>query len=158
MAVPPAMAASAPEGMLPSGTLSFVTSELLAVQAHKSHAAHVTHLAHLRREAAERQTQSSPRPYVGRHRTPVASTSPSAVYRPAGGGFQACVISRESGGDPQVMNSSMHYGWYQFDFSTWVSGGGNPADFGHASTGEQNAVFQSVYAARGTEPWMSDGC
>lgn len=73
--------------------------------------------------------------------------------------FQACVIARESGGDPQIMNSSQHYGLYQFDYGTWISGGGNGADFGHASVAEQNRVFANVYAARGTEPWSpSDHC
>jgi len=75
------------------------------------------------------------------------------------GGYQACVISRESGGRSQVMNSSGHYGLYQFDAGTWASGGGSAADFGHASVAEQNRVFAAVYAARGTQPWSpSDGC
>jgi len=75
------------------------------------------------------------------------------------GGFQSCVITRESGGRSQVMNSSGHYGLYQFDYGTWVSGGGSSADFGHASVSEQDRVFASVYAARGTSPWAPyDGC
>lgn len=75
------------------------------------------------------------------------------------GGFQSCVITRESGGRAQVMNSSGHYGLYQFDYGTWVSGGGSGADFGHASVAEQNRVFANVYAARGTNPWAPyDGC
>ena len=75
------------------------------------------------------------------------------------GGFQSCVITRESGGRSQVMNSSGHYGLYQFDYGTWVSGGGSSADFGHASVAEQDRVFASVYAARGTSPWAPyDGC
>ena len=73
--------------------------------------------------------------------------------------FQACVISRESGGQPQVMNASGHYGLYQFAYSTWVGNGGNPADFGHASVAEQNQVFDNAYAADGTSPWAPyDGC
>ena len=44
-------------------------------------------------------------------------------------------------------------------YGTWVSGGGSGADFGHASVGEQQRVYQNVYAARGAEPWApSDGC
>lgn len=75
------------------------------------------------------------------------------------GGFEACVIRRESSGNPQVMNASGHYGLFQFDFRTWVSGGGSPSTFGHASVAEQEAVFARVYAARGTEPWSpSDHC
>jgi hypothetical protein len=74
-------------------------------------------------------------------------------------GYQQCVITRESGGRSQVMNASGHYGLYQFDYGTWVSGGGAGADFGHASVSEQNRVFAAVYAARGTQPWSpSDGC
>lgn len=73
--------------------------------------------------------------------------------------FEQCVITRESSGRPQVMNSSGHYGLFQFDYSTWVSGGGSPGDFGHASVQEQQQVFDRVYAARGTEPWAPyDGC
>jgi hypothetical protein len=75
------------------------------------------------------------------------------------GGFQACVIARESGGNSQVMNASGHYGLYQFAAGTWAAAGGNPADFGHASVAEQNQVFASAYAKWGTQPWgPSDGC
>lgn len=88
-----------------------------------------------------------------------SESSSAPVYQMSGGSFQACVIQRESGGDSQVMNASGHYGLYQFDYGTWVSGGGAPGDFGHASVAEQNRVFASVYAARGTQPWApSDGC
>ena len=74
-------------------------------------------------------------------------------------GIESCIITRESGGQSQVMNSSGHYGLFQFDYGTWVSGGGSGADFGHASVGEQQRVYENVYAARGAEPWApSDGC
>jgi LysM repeat protein len=51
-----------------------------------------------------------------------ASQSGGVTYAPAetastysgGGGFASCVIARESGGNSQVMNSSGHYGLYQF--------------------------------------------
>jgi hypothetical protein len=57
------------------------------------------------------------------------------------------------------MNSSGHYGLYQFSASTWAASGGNPADFGHASVAEQNQVFQNAYAQFGTSPWGPyDGC
>jgi hypothetical protein len=84
----------------------------------------------------------------------------SARVSPSGyGGYQSCVIRRESGGQTQVMNSSGHYGLYQFDYGTWRSGGGSGGTFGHASVAEQNRVFAAVYAARGTQPWSpSDGC
>lgn len=75
-------------------------------------------------------------------------------------GFQACVISRESGGNSQIMNSSGHYGLYQFSYDTWVAYGGNPADFGHASVAEQNQVFDNAMATPGgAGNWAPyDGC
>ena len=73
--------------------------------------------------------------------------------------FQACVIARESGGNSQVMNSSGHYGLYQFSASTWAAYGGNPAEFGHASVSEQNRVFDNAIAAGGEFNWAPyDGC
>jgi LysM repeat protein len=73
--------------------------------------------------------------------------------------FQACVITRESGGNSQVMNSSGHYGLYQFSASTWAEYGGSPAEFGHASVAEQNRVFDNAMAAGGEYNWAPyDGC
>jgi hypothetical protein len=76
-----------------------------------------------------------------------------------GGAFGECVVSRESGGQAQIMNSSGHYGLYQFSASTWAEYGGNPADFGHASVAEQNQVFANALAAGGENNWAPyDGC
>jgi len=73
--------------------------------------------------------------------------------------FQQCVIARESGGNSQVMNSSGHYGLYQFSASTWAAYGGNPAAFGNASVAEQNQVFANAMAAGGQSNWAPyDGC
>ena len=90
----------------------------------------------------------------------VSSSGGGSYVNPVGyGGFQACVISRESGGNSQVMNSSGHYGLYQFSGSTWAAAGGNPGDFGHASVAEQNQVFAQAYAKFGSSPWAPyDGC
>lgn len=75
------------------------------------------------------------------------------------GSFQKCVIARESGGNSQVMNSSGHYGLYQFSASTWAAFGGFSADFGHASVAEQNRVFSNAVAADGGSDWTPyDGC
>jgi LysM repeat protein len=92
--------------------------------------------------------------------SPKTYSAPAEQVSTAGdGSFESCVITRESGGNSQVMNSSGHYGLFQFDYGTWVSGGGRGADFGHASVAEQQAVFDSVYAARGVQPWApSDDC
>jgi hypothetical protein len=76
-----------------------------------------------------------------------------------GGSFGQCVVEHESGGDAQVMNSSGHYGLYQFSASTWAEYGGNPADFGNASVTEQNQVFANALAAGGQSNWAQyDGC
>ncbi len=76
-----------------------------------------------------------------------------------GGSFGACVVARESGGNSQVMNSSGHYGLYQFSASTWVAYGGNPATFGHASISEQESVFMNAMARGGQSNWSPyDGC
>jgi len=83
----------------------------------------------------------------------------STVYHGSGSSFQQCVIARESGGNSQVMNSSGHYGLYQFSASTWAAYGGSPADFGHASVAEQNRVFSNAIAAGGQSNWSPyDGC
>ena len=89
-----------------------------------------------------------------------SSSGQSASVSTAGGGsFQSCVIARESGGNSQVMNSSGHYGLYQFSAPTWAAYGGNPADFGHASVAEQNQVFDNAIAAGGQSNWSAyDGC
>ena len=105
--------------------------------------------------ATAAQYQQPAQPAASSYSSP-ASTA--AVTAPAGS-FQSCVIQHESGGDAQVMNSTGHYGLYQFSASTWAASGGNPADFGHASVAEQNQVFQNAYAQYGTSPWGPyDGC
>jgi hypothetical protein len=103
---------------------------------------------------------------VVHHRSSGASTQEDQAQGYSGNvnpgsysGIESCIIDRESGGNSQVMNASGHYGLFQFDYGTWVSGGGAGADFGHASVAEQQRVFDAVYAARGSEPWSpSDGC
>jgi LysM repeat protein len=76
-----------------------------------------------------------------------------------GGSFGACVVARESGGNSQVMNSSGHYGLYQFSASTWAAYGGSPSTFGHASVAEQNQVFANALARGGQSNWSPyDGC
>jgi len=96
-----------------------------------------------------------------------AATSAGSGYAPAvaastysgGGGFTSCVIARESGGNSQVMNSSGHYGLYQFSSSTWSEYGGSASDFGNASVAEQNKVFNNALAQGGQSNWSAyDGC
>jgi len=113
-------------------------------------------------------------PYVPRHAAPTtaapttdvqaapvqqAPTQTDAYYSGSEGSFQACVISRESGGDPNIWNASGHYGLYQFSYSTWVAYGGSPSAFGHASVAEQNQVFANAMAQGGEDNWAPyDGC
>ena len=88
-----------------------------------------------------------PRP---RSRRPARRTRPRVdlelLGRHARRLVRPCVVARESGGNSQVMNSSGHYGLYQFSEATWVAYGGNPADFGNASVAEQNQVFANAIA------------
>lgn len=75
------------------------------------------------------------------------------------GSFQACVIARESGGNPGAVNpSSGAGGLYGFLPSTWASlgYGGLPEN---APVWEQNEAFYKLYAEAGTSPWAPyDGC
>ena len=90
----------------------------------------------------------------------VSGSSVSGSYSGgASSSFESCVIARESGGNAQVMNSSGHYGLYQFSASTWSAYGGSASDFGHASAGEQHQVFANAVAQGGQSNWAPyDGC
>jgi LysM repeat protein len=106
-------------------------------------------------QQSDEQVQSS----AQQSDTAQSSAAGNASGGAAPGSFQQCVIQAESGGNAQVMNSSGHYGLYQFSQSTWDAAGGNPADFGNASAAEQNQVFQNAYSMWGTSPWAPyDGC
>jgi LysM repeat protein len=90
-----------------------------------------------------------------------SDTTSTATYTGGtpGGSFGSCVVAAESGGNSQVMNSSGHYGLYQFSESTWEEYGGSASDFGNASAGEQNQVFANALAAGGQSNWSAyDGC
>jgi LysM repeat protein len=103
--------------------------------------------------------QSAPQQTAPQQYGSVESAPVQQVSTMGDSSFQQCVISRESGGNPQVTNSSGHYGLYQFSASTWAEYGGNPADFGHASAAEQNQVFDNAIAAGGQSNWAPyDGC
>jgi LysM repeat protein len=104
-------------------------------------------------------TASSGGSYSSASTAQAAPAQPASTYSGSSGSFQACVIAAESGGNAQVMNSTGHYGLYQFSASTWAAYGGNPADFGDASVAEQNQVFDNAIAAGGESNWAPyDGC
>jgi LysM repeat protein len=112
----------------------------------------VTHYAPRHAQAAP-----APAPAAPVQATPDADVSYAGGY--PGGAFGQCVVARESGGQAQIMNSTGHYGLYQFSASTWAAYGGNPADFGHASVAEQNQVFATALADGGQSNWAPyDGC
>ena len=100
----------------------------------------------------------------GRHALPGRHAAPGGNVSTAGlGGFEACVISRESGGNPRAVNpSSGAGGLYQFLPSTWASLGFASAYPGGAQTAPvsvQRAAFAKLYAEAGTSPWAPyDGC
>ncbi len=104
--------------------------------------------------------------YIPRHASPAPAPAPAAAPVASGysggvpgGAFGQCVVSRESGGQAQIMNGSGHYGLYQFSAATWAAYGGNPADFGNASVAEQHQVFANALASGGQSNWAPyDGC
>jgi len=118
--------------------------------AHRSSASHAEHRA------------------GGRHARPGQHARPTAP--PAGNvstagmaAFEACVISRESGGNPRAVNpASGAGGLYQFLPSTWASLGYASAYPGGAQTAPvsvQRSAFAKLYAEAGTSPWAPyDGC
>jgi LysM repeat protein len=109
--------------------------------------------------AAPKQVSTQPEGTGQQASTGVSAPQQAASSYAGSGSFQQCVISAESGGNSQVMNSSGHYGLYQFSSSTWAAYGGNPADFGNASVAEQNQVFDNAIAAGGASNWSAyDGC
>lgn len=106
-------------------------------------------------------TTTAAEPVATQVSTPAAApaqATPVSTYS-GSSSFQQCVIARESGGNSQVMNSSGHYGLYQFSYSTWVAYGGSPSSFGNASVAQQNQVFSNAIAAGGQSNWAPyDGC
>lgn len=89
-----------------------------------------------------------------------SAPAPSHVSVSGDSSFQACVISRESGGNPNIWNASGHYGLYQFSESTWIDYGGPASEFGHATVAEQDQVFDNAMATPdGADNWSPyDGC
>jgi hypothetical protein len=87
------------------------------------------------------------------------AAAPAQVSARGMSSFEQCVISAESGGNPDIWNASGHWGLYQFSSSTWYAAGAAPGTFGNASAAYQEQVFAMAYAKWGTSPWApSDGC
>lgn len=109
--------------------------------------------------SADSDDQASAQPAPAQQASTQTSSAASWSGTYPGGAFGACVVSRESGGNPNIWNASGHWGLYQFSASTWAAYGGNPAAFGNASVAEQNQVFANALAQGGQNNWAPyDGC
>lgn len=134
-------------------------------------AVHVTSAHRHARHAGHHADRNHTRP-AGRHSAPGRHARRSDPGRAGGpghvgtagmGAFEACVISRESGGNPRAVNpSSGAGGLFQFLPSTWAALGYAAAYPGGAQTAPvsvQEAAFAKLYAEAGTSPWAPyDGC
>jgi LysM repeat protein len=92
--------------------------------------------------------------------TPLQPTSVSTVGL---SGFEQCVISRESGGNPRAQNpTSTASGLYQFLLTSWYAIGYGAAYPGGAKTAPvsvQQQAFHKAYALYGVSWWRPyDGC
>ena len=91
--------------------------------------------------------------------SPAPAASPGTVSTSGMSSFEQCVITRESGGNPEVMNGSGHWGLFQFSESTWIAYGGSPSTFGNGSVAQQEQVFNNAMARGGESNWAPyDGC
>jgi hypothetical protein len=124
------------------------------------------HARHAGHQHADRDAHTRP---AGRHKAPGRHArrpdpGPSGHVGTAGmGAFEACVISRESGGNPRAVNPySGAGGLFQFLPSTWASlgyAGAYPGGAQTAPVSVQEAAFAKLYAEAGTSPWAPyDGC
>jgi murein DD-endopeptidase MepM/ murein hydrolase activator NlpD len=87
----------------------------------------------------------------------VVATAPTAAPV-ASGGMWACIIRRESGGNPTAVNrSSGASGLYQFMDSTWHSVTGLPGKASQYSAAVQTAAALKLQAQAGWAPW-GGGC
>lgn len=95
-----------------------------------------------------------PPPAPPRQVTAAAPAAPQV----AGGGTWACIIRRESGGNPTAVNrSSGASGLYQFMDSTWHSVTGLPGKASQYSAAVQTAAALKLQAQAGWAPW-GGGC
>jgi Transglycosylase-like domain len=120
-----------------------------------------------RKARAAAAAQAAAAAAAAQAQAPVVSpaTEPAQPSVSTGGmaAFEACVISRESGGNPTAYNpASGAGGLFQFLPSTWANtpeGPGYPGGAQTAPAGVQEQAFAWVYAREGTSPWAPyDGC
>jgi hypothetical protein len=101
-----------------------------------------------------------PLPQERQHRPAATLASTAAIPTEGMSSFQQCVISRESGGNPDAQNPySTASGLYGFLDTTWTAITGLPGPARDYSPAEQDAAFEKAYALDGTSPWRPyDGC
>lgn len=102
-------------------------------------------------KAAPAVPPARPRPRSGVSAVGAAPTS--------SGGYEACVIRRESGGSATAQNPhSSASGLYGFLGSTWHAVTGLSGEARDYSPAVQHAAFVRLYASAGRAPWSGDGC
>lgn len=122
----------------------------------------VNALAAIRAEQAAARAAAAKR--AADARAAAASASVAAPVSGSGlSSFEACVISRESGGNPRAYNnSSGASGLFGMLLSTWLSlpaSAGYPGGAYTAPVSVQEQAFAELYARDGTSPWRAyDGC
>jgi Transglycosylase-like domain len=128
---------------------------------HLLHLAHLAHLSYLQQLAAQARyaaARPAAHPVTDAVRAPVQEAAAESYS--GSGSFQSCVISRESGGNPDAQNpASTASGLYGFLDTTWTAVTGLPGPARDYSVSRQTAAFDKLYAEAGTSPWApSDGC
>lgn len=108
-----------------------------------------------------RVLMAPPPPYLSRGVGPPAQApagTMSSSYAPTG--VAACIVSRESGGNPQAVNGQYH-GIAQWDHATWIAHGGGryASDPLGATEQEQLRVLSYALKHYWTGSWAPyDGC
>jgi len=112
------------------------------------------------RAAARAAARQAAQQQAAAQQAPQQPVSTGGSWGAPPGSFEACVISRESGGNPAAVNpSSGAGGLFQFLPSTWAGLGlGYPGGAQTAPPGVQIQGFFKLYAEAGPGPWSSDGC
>jgi hypothetical protein len=121
---------------------------------------------HRQRVAYLRQLRAilTPRPYILTTGVGSPARRPAGTLSPVGTptGIAACIVARESGGDPQASNGT-HFGIAQWSLSTWRAQHGPEMtgvyDPRQASYQQQLAVLNHALATVGSGDWTPyDGC
>jgi LysM domain len=93
---------------------------------------------------------------------PAPAPAPAVTAAPAevsAGSFEQCVITRESGGNPDAQNpDSTASGLFGFLDTTWTDTTGLPGPARAYSVAVQTSGFWKLFDSAGMSPWDADGC